>query len=92
MINPQDINLKELKVNSASYNPYNKLKFDIMGEDAVKQFLSDKLNRIENEIDKLRNYRDGKIVIITTTTKIKQIIRREFTLKWKAMRKDEVGL
>ena len=81
MINPQDINLKELKVNSASYNPYNKLKFDIIGEDAVKQFLSDKLNRIENEIDKLRNYRDGKIVIITTTTKIKQIIRREFTLK-----------
>jgi len=83
MINPQDINLKELKVNSASYNPYNKLKFDIIGEDAVKQFLSDKLNRIEKKSIKAEDIADNMNEVKDCTIKYIKLsdIRMEFTLK-----------
>jgi len=90
MTKPQDIDLKELRVNSASYNPNNKLKFDIIGDDAIKQFLANKLNRIENEIDVWKekqcdcfddnkNKADEECFSCSQLRIVNKLIRKEFT-------------
>ena len=79
MINPQDINLNKLEAGDCDVG-------DNMhySEQDIKQFLSDKLNKIGNEIDdriktaiQLTNqeYR----LVLDELKIIKQIIRKEFT-------------
>ena len=90
MTNPQDINLKELEPlqrdgdgihfgieQSEGYKKVEKQRIIWLKKIDVEQFLSDKLNRIEKEI-KLKAERG---VNFNYMENIKQIIRKEFTLK-----------
>jgi len=81
MIKPQDIDTKELenRIVCKIANPDNQREYlNCYTEVIIQQFLSDKLNRIENEIDywnlALSISVDKKELI-----QLKQIIRKEFT-------------
>ena len=97
MINPKDINLKELKIlslkianESASEDPRDNSWWGHDTEignlpqriqDHIKQFLSDKLNRIEKEIDENKGKTEVYKEFDMGLDKSLQIIRKEFTLK-----------
>ena len=86
MIKPQDIDLKELR--------FIRFKIPYTGTTGynVKQFLADKLNRIEKEIDESKerlcfcysenkDKEDEECVSCSLIRMLKPIIRKEFTAK-----------
>ena len=92
MINPQDINLKELEDKymrrcllcpyKYCSNPKHIPSWVIHYED-IKKIISDKLNRIEKKIDNIIiNNGNGLPMRVTDAyNDMRQIIRKEFTLK-----------
>ena len=87
MINPQSIDLKELEIMFKHFESKMPTQANAV-KDKFKQFLADKLNRIEKKIDDRKQFvKDLNIIIYSKKLKefmlyelekSKQIIRKEF--------------